>query len=180
MPSNTVEVVDEMSIPLVLGPNNGPRLRAGWCSSGPAGSPLRRARFGALVIGPTIRPEAETQGLGDARSGAHLKVRFFSPLNEALRWQNLYVTKVRLDPPRLILTEDFSFCKYRKKRKAPIILASLGYFFAHLSYSLTTARLASSFFMLGSARPMLLTTLRHPPLLLRTCQIAVEGERVAI
>ena len=37
-----------------------------------------------------------------------------------------------------------------QKRKPPIILASLGCFFAHhahLSYSLTTARLASSFFM---------------------------------
>src|SRR5262249_28202334 len=43
---------------------------------------------------------------------------------------------------------DFSFCKYRKKRKPPIILASLGCFFAHLSYSLRTARFASSFFML--------------------------------
>jgi hypothetical protein len=37
----------------------------------------------------------------------------------------------------------------RKKRKPPIILASLGCFFAHLSYSLRTARLASSFFMLA-------------------------------
>src|SRR5262249_35611365 len=44
---------------------------------------------------------------------------------------------------------DFSFCKYRKKRKPPIILASLGCFFAHLSYSPRTASLASSFFMLA-------------------------------
>ena len=43
---------------------------------------------------------------------------------------------------------DFSSCKYRKKRKPPIMLALLGCFFAHLSYSLRTARLASSFFML--------------------------------
>ena len=42
---------------------------------------------------------------------------------------------------------DVVRCKYRKKRKPPIILASLGCFFAHLSYSLRTARLASSFFI---------------------------------
>jgi hypothetical protein len=46
---------------------------------------------------------------------------------------------------------DLSSCKYRKKRKPPIMLASLGCFFAHLSYSLRTARLASSFFMLVSS-----------------------------
>src|SRR5262249_28094253 len=43
----------------------------------------------------------------------------------------------------------YSFCKYRKKRKPPIILAWLGCFFAHLSYSPRTACLASSFFMLA-------------------------------
>jgi hypothetical protein len=42
-----------------------------------------------------------------------------------------------------------SFCRYWKKRKPPIILASLGCFFDHLSYSLRTARLASSFLMLA-------------------------------
>src|SRR5262249_759684 len=48
---------------------------------------------------------------------------------------------------------DFSSCKCRKKRKPPIILASLGCFFAHRSYSLRTARFASSFFTLATQTP---------------------------
>jgi len=47
----------------------------------------------------------------------------------------------------LILTRELHpFCRYRK---SPIIVASSGCFFAHLSYSPRTARLASSFFMLA-------------------------------
>src|SRR5215469_10979007 len=56
---------------------------------------------------------------------------------------------------------DLSSCKYRKKRKPPIMLAWLGCFFAHLSYSLRTVRFAASFFMLragpfvfGRRRPL--------------------------
>jgi hypothetical protein len=43
--------------------------------------------------------------------------------------------------------------KYRKNRKPPIMMASSGCFFAHLSYSLRTARLASSFLMLAMQTP---------------------------
>ena len=48
---------------------------------------------------------------------------------------------------------DLSSCKYRKNRKPPIMLAALGCFLAQLSYSLRTARLASSFFMLSPRGP---------------------------
>jgi hypothetical protein len=45
------------------------------------------------------------------------------------------------------------------------MLASLGCFFAHLSYSLRTARLAPSFFMLATQRsfPMFAVFILRPP-----------------
>jgi hypothetical protein len=48
---------------------------------------------------------------------------------------------------------NFLLVSIGRRESLPIMLASLGCFFGHLSYSLRTARLASSFFMLSPRRP---------------------------